>query len=155
MTQVMTPTAIPISEVERQHRIWRQANLIKKVSDRWVGFGPFGVGIDTVLAFVPGAGVVYGIGAGGLLVYHAFQSKASPFTIARMVAYLAIDAGTDTVPLVGYAVDALFPGQLMAAKALQRDIEKRFGAPEDAPFKERMVKPKKGLFRRQVASDWL
>jgi hypothetical protein len=144
MTETLTPdSAIPISEIERQHRIWRQANLIKKVSDRCVGFGPFGVGIDTFLAFVPGAGVVYSVGAGGLLIYHAVKSKASVFTIARMAAYLAIDAGTDVVPLVGYAVDALFPGQLLAAKALQRDIEQRFGAPADAPPKERMVKVKK------------
>ena len=144
MVDATTPaTAIPISEIERQHRIWRQANLIKKVSDRWVGFGPFGVGIDTFLAFVPGAGVVYSIGAGGLLIYHAIRSKASLFTIVRMAAYLAIDAGADTVPLVGYAIDALFPGQLMAAKALQRDIEQRFGAPADAPPKERMIKTKR------------
>jgi hypothetical protein len=143
MTDAVNPTAIPISEIERQHRIWRQANLIKKVSDRWVGFGPFGIGIDTFLAFIPGAGVVYGVGAGGLLIAHAFRSKASAFTIARMAAYLVIDAGTDTVPLVGYAVDALFPGQLMAAKALQRDIEKRFGPPPDAPVKERMIKSRK------------
>lgn len=144
MVDVTTPgAAIPLSQIERQHRIWRQANLIKKVSDRWVGFGPFGIGLDTFLAFVPGAGVVYSIGAGGILIYHAVRSKASPFTIARMAAYLALDAGTDTVPLVGYAVDALFPGQLLAAKALQRDIEQRFGAPADAPPKERMIKPKK------------
>lgn len=143
MTQaVPSLTAIPISEIARQHRIWRQANLIKKVSDRWVGFGPFGIGLDTFLAFMPGAGVVYGVGAGGLLVFHALRSRASAMTTARMVAYLIIDAGTDTVPVVGWAVDALFPGQLMAAKALQRDIEQRFGAPPDAPLKERMIRVK-------------
>src|ERR1700761_4610382 len=111
MTQTFTPgDAIPVSEIERQHRIWRQANLIKKISDRWVGFGPFGVGIDTFLAFVPGGGVVYGLGAGALLLYHAVQSKASPFTMARMAAYIALDAGSDTVPILGWTVDALFPG---------------------------------------------
>jgi hypothetical protein len=143
MTQaVPSSAAIPISEIERQHRIWRQANLIKKVSDRWVGFGPLGIGLDTFLAFVPGAGVVYSIGAGGLLIAHAVRSKASAMTVAQMTAYMLIDAGTDTVPFVGWAVDALFPGQLLAAKALQRDIEKRFGAPPDAPVKERMIKMK-------------
>jgi hypothetical protein len=147
MTDAVNPTAIPISEIERQHRIWRQANLIKKVSDRWVGLGPVGVGLDTFLAFVPGAGVVYSLGAGGLLIAHAIRSKASNGTIARMAAYMLIDAGTDTVPIVGWAVDALFPGQLLAAKALQRDIEKRFGAPPDAPLKERMIKPTV-LFKR-------
>jgi hypothetical protein len=143
MTDAVNPAAIRISEIERQHRIWRQANLIKKVSDRWVGIGPLGVGLDTFLSFIPGAGVVYGLGAGGLLIVQAVRSQAAPLTIARMAAYMLIDAGTDTVPIVGWAVDALFPGQLMAAKALQRDIEQRFGAPPDAPVKERMLKPAK------------
>ena len=58
--------ASPSGEATRHHRIWRQANIIKKVSDRWVGFGPFGIGMDTFLAFIPGAGVAYSVGAGGL-----------------------------------------------------------------------------------------
>jgi hypothetical protein len=35
------------------------------------------------------------------------------------------------VPIVGWAMDTLFRGHLMAANALQKDIEARFG-PADA-----------------------
>ena len=53
----------------------------------------------------------------------------------------------DTVPVLGWAVDTLFPGHLMAAKALQKDIEARHGLPEEVAF-ERSQK-KRGLFRRK------
>ncbi len=46
-----------------------------------------------------------------------------------MVGYIAADTATDAVPVVGWLADTLFPGHLMAANALQKDIEVRHGAP--------------------------
>ena len=54
----------------KAHRAWKSAETIKRLSDRLIGIGPFGLGVDGVLAWVPGAGLVYGIGAGALLVAH-------------------------------------------------------------------------------------
>ena len=86
---------------------------------------------------MPGAGLAYGLGAGGLLLFHAVQAKASGPTLARMAAYLAADNLSDTVPMLGWAVDTLFPGHLMAAKALQKDIESRHGLPDEIEAKTR------------------
>ncbi|MCC7268526.1 MAG: DUF4112 domain-containing protein [Caulobacteraceae bacterium] len=115
---------------ERAHRSWRTAERIKRLSDRLVGIGPFGVGLDGLLTWIPGAGGLYSIGAASLLMYEAFGAKVSPMTLARMLGYLAVDAATSEVPLVGDAVDLLFPGHLLAAKELQKDIEARHGVPE-------------------------
>jgi hypothetical protein len=41
---------------ERAHRAWRTAERIKQLSDRIVGVGPWGLGVDGVLAWVPVAG---------------------------------------------------------------------------------------------------
>lgn len=109
-----------ISDIEK---IWSNVEGVKKLSDRVVGVGPIGIGLDGVLAWIPGVNIAYGIGAGALLMVFAVQAKASPATLARMLAYLAADNLTDTVPVVGWAVDTVFPGHLMAAKALQKDIE--------------------------------
>jgi hypothetical protein len=49
-----------------------------------------------------------------------------------MVAYLAANSAMTEVPILGWAMDTLFRGHLMAANALQKDIEKRFGR-VDAP----------------------
>lgn len=121
---------------EQAHSAWRSADVIKRLSDRVVGLGPLGIGLDGLLAFIPGANLVYGVGAGALLMMESLRAKASAGTMARMMMYLAIDNLTDTVPFVGWAADALFPGHLMAANALQKDIEDRHGAPEGVPHKK-------------------
>lgn len=119
----------------RAHRAWRNAETIKRLSDRLISLGPVGIGLDGVLAWVPGANTAYSLGAAGMLAYHAWQAKASAPTMARMAAYMLFDSSTSAVPIVGWAVDTLFPGHLMAAKALQKDIEARHGLPEGVELK--------------------
>ena len=104
--------------------IWSNVEGVKKLSDRVIGIGPFGLGLDALLTWVPVVGTVYTVVTGGWLVLQALRAKASPATLARMAAYMAIDTATGTVPIAGDVVDTFFPGQLMAAKALQKDIER-------------------------------
>ncbi|CAN5418960.1 DUF4112 domain-containing protein [soil metagenome] len=127
----------PASRRRKAHQAWCHAETIKRLSDRLIGIGPFGIGLDGVLAWVPGVGLAYGLGAGGVLLYHAMQAGASAATMARMAAYLAADNLSDTIPMLGWAVDTLFPGHLMAAKALQKDIEAKHGLPDDIDLKTR------------------
>ncbi len=108
---------------EQAHRAWRTAERIKLLSDRLVGVGPFGIGLDGVLAWVPGVGTFYSLAAGGLLIASGIAGGASLATLLRMGAYLAADSATSAVPVAGWAIDTLFPAHLMAAKALQKDIE--------------------------------
>jgi hypothetical protein len=114
-------------EKERAHSAWRAAERIKRLSDRLIGIGPAGIGLDGVLAWVPVAGTLYSAGAGGLLLFHAVVARASVPTLTRMAGYLVLDTVTSTQPIVGWAVDTLFPGHLLAARALQKDIEARHG----------------------------
>jgi hypothetical protein len=127
----------PASQRHKAHQSWRHAETVKRLSDRLIGIGPFGLGLDGVLAWVPGVGLAYSVGAGAVLLYHAMQAKASPATMARMAAYVAMDAATDAIPVAGWAVDTLFPGHLMAAKALQKDIESKHGLPDEIDPKTR------------------
>lgn len=133
----MTVEAAPYSDSRRSraHRAWRSAETIKGLSDRLIGIGPFGLGLDGVLSWVPVVGPLYSMGAGGLLLIHGLSGGASFMTLARMLAYVAMDTATDAVPIAGSVVDMMFPGHLMAAKALQKDIEARHGLPDDAALK--------------------
>jgi hypothetical protein len=85
------------------------------------------VGLDGLLTWIPVVGTVYSVGAGGWLLLQALRAKASPGTILRMVGYLGIDSATtvvgEAVPFAPDVVDFFFPGHLLAAKALQKDIE--------------------------------
>lgn len=103
--------------------IWSNVEGIKKLSDRVIGFGPFGVGMDGLLTWVPIVGTAYTVGTGGWLIMQAVRARATPGTLARMAAYMAVDAATGTVPIAGDVVDTFFPGQLLAAGALQKHIE--------------------------------
>ena len=114
---------------ERAHRAWTNAERIKRISDGLIRIGPWGLGLDGVLAWIPGANVAYSVAAGALLIYEAVQAKAAPETLVRMGLYLAANTALDGVPVLGWAADTLFRGHAMAAGALQKDIEKRHGAP--------------------------
>ncbi len=121
---------------DRAHRAWRNAERIKQLSDNLIKIGPWGIGLDGVLAWVPAANTLYSVGAGGLLVYEAVKADAAPWTLARMAAYLVLNSAMTEVPIIGWAADTLFRGHLMAANALQKDIVARFGpvdATVDAP----------------------
>jgi hypothetical protein len=115
---------------EKAHTAWRAAERIKRLSDRLVRLGPLGIGLDGVLAWAPVAGTAYSVGAGGLLIYHAITAGASLPTLARMTGYILLDSAASVPPGIGWAIDMLFPGHLMAAGALQKDIEARYGPSE-------------------------
>ncbi|HEY2358674.1 MAG TPA: DUF4112 domain-containing protein [Phenylobacterium sp.] len=141
MADVVEPMTVT---KDRAHRAWRNAEHIKQLSDNLIKLGPWGIGVDGFLAWVPGAGTIYSVGSGALLLYEGFQAEASAWTLSRMAAYLVANAVMSDVPVVGWAMDTLFRGQLMAANALQKDIAARFGEAEtvvDAPWWRAVVRP--------------
>lgn len=113
-----------IADIEK---IWSNVEGVKKLSDRALGIGPFGIGLDGLLTWIPVVGTVYSVGAAGWLLVQASQAKARPGTVVRMLGYLGLDSATtavgEVIPFVPDVVDLLFPGHLLAAKALQKDIE--------------------------------
>ena len=116
---------------EIAHSAWKSAETVKKLSDRVIGFGPFGVGLDGLLAWIPGAGLIYSAGAAIYLLYLAVRSGASFTAVAKMAGVLGVDVLMSGVPLplVPDIVDMLWQGHLMAANSLQKDIEARHGIP--------------------------
>ena len=113
-----------IGDIEK---IWSNVEGVKKLSDRALGIGPFGIGLDGLLTWIPVVGTAYSVGAAGWLLVQAARAKATPGTLLRMAAYLGLDSTAtavgEVIPFAPDVVDMLFPGHLMAAKALQKDIE--------------------------------
>ena len=122
---------MPLTRAEA-HRIWITAEKIKRVSDGLLRLGPFSVGVDGLLAFVPVAGTAFSLAAGGWLLLDALRARVSAFTLARMTAYVGLRTLVSVVPIEGWLADFLFRGHMFAANALQRDIAARFGAPARA-----------------------
>ena len=113
-----------VADIEK---IWSNVEGVKKLSDRAVGIGPFGIGLDGLLTWIPVVGTVYSVGAAGWLLVQAGKARATPSTLMRMIGYLGLDSATtavgEVIPFAPDVVDFFFPGHLMAAKALQKDIE--------------------------------
>ena len=130
-------------------KLRRSVDRIRKLSDRAVGLGPFGVGLDGLLAWIPGAGAAYSVGAGGLLIMHAVRARARPETIAKMVAFLTADALTDVVPipLLPAVADMLFVGHKWAADVLLKELDQtlyypgtRAEAEADPQFRDELIR---------------
>lgn len=115
-----------IGDIEK---IWANVEGVKKLSDRVIGAGPFGIGMDGLLTWVPIVGTAYTVGAAGWLLVQAGRAKASPGAIFRMLSYLGLESfvtAIGEVPFLDFVpsvADVLFPGHLLAARALQQDIE--------------------------------
>ena len=115
-----------IGDIEK---IWSNVEGVKKLSDRVIGVGPFGIGMDGLLTWVPIIGTAYTVGAAGWLLVQAGRAKASPAAVFRMLSYLGLESfvtAVGEIPFLDFVpsvADVLFPGHLLAARALQQDIE--------------------------------
>ena len=117
---------------EDRHRadaVWRRAERFKKLTDRVIGIGPFGIGLDGLVSFIPVVNTAFSVIAGVWIMLQAVQAKADLITLAKMGAFIAVDSVMTEIPLAGYAADLIFPGHLLAANALQKDIVRRHGVP--------------------------
>ena len=113
-----------VADIEK---IWSNVEGVKKLSDRALGIGPFGIGLDGLLTWIPVVGTAYSVGAAGWLLVQAARARAAPGTLLRMATYLGLDSTAtavgEVIPFAPDAIDMLFPGHLLAAKALQKEIE--------------------------------
>ena len=115
------------------HNIRRSVEKIRGLSDRLIGLGPFGVGLDGLLSFVPipGVGVAYSGLAAAALLYHAVRARASPAVFIWMALILAIDtlldvpASADLLPVIPFSgmADTLFTGHKWAANMLLKHMD--------------------------------
>jgi hypothetical protein len=118
---------------EDLHNIRLAVERIHKLSDRLIGLGPFGVGLDGILSFIPipGVGVAYSGLAALALMVQAVRARASPGVLFHMAVILAIDtlldvpASADLLPLIPFAgvADTLFTGHKWAANLLLRHMD--------------------------------
>ena len=106
------------------NRVYEQVGTIKRLSDRVVGLGPFGIGLDGILTWIPGAGLVYSIGASVIILIHGLRARMDLPTFLMAVGVLFVDNSVSSVPVVGSAADLFFQGHLYAAKLVQNYIDK-------------------------------
>lgn len=110
------------------HNIRKNVEQIKKLSDNIVGVGPFGVGMDAALNFLPNIGkvnpgVAYSGIAGALLVLQGIRARAAAMVLVQMSAILIVDTLAPLFGKAGAVADALFTGHKWAADMLLKHME--------------------------------
>jgi len=105
------------------HNIRSNVERVKKLSDNVVGIGPLGVGLDGLLTWIPGAGELYRLGAGGLIIMDAVRARAAPMIVIQIVAIILIDTVAGSLPVAGKVADVLFTGHKRSADMLTKHMD--------------------------------
>lgn len=141
------------------HNIRNSIDRTKKMSDGVVKIGPFGMGLDALLGFVPPLGAAYSAGAGFVLLVDGVRARAAPMVLAEMALILAIDTLAPFVGkgAMGGVIDALFTGHKWSADLLLRHMDEtiyfegtREQAQASAEYRDLMARVRAGKEKRRV-----
>ena len=140
------------------HNIRLGVERIKNVSDRIVGVGPIGIGLDGILSWIPGAGVVYSGVAGSMLVLEGIRARAATGVLIHMAALLFVDTFLDVIPNpVTALADTFFTGHKWSANLLLKHMDEtiyvegtREQARQKPEYAELMARIRAGKEKRRI-----
>jgi hypothetical protein len=101
---------------------------VGRLSDNIVHLGPFSLGVDGVLSWVPGVGEIYSTVAGAFIVVQGARAGVPLPILATATALLTCRTFISAVPLAGAAFADVFTAHKWAAGMIVRAIDQRLGA---------------------------
>jgi hypothetical protein len=108
--------------------IRKSVERVGKLSDSIVRLGPFGLGVDGALSWIPGVGEVYSAAAGAFILVQAARARVPLPVLLAVAGLVASRTAITTVPVGGpVAADLLRVHRLSAwlvTKAIERKIAK-------------------------------
>ena len=106
--------------------------LAGRLSDNIFHFGPFGIGIDGILSWIPGVGEVYSALAGAFIVLQGARAGVPVAVLAAAATLLLFRTVISSVPIAGAAAADVFTAHRWAARMIVRAIDQQLGVPTDA-----------------------
>jgi hypothetical protein len=103
---------------------------VGRLSDSLVRLGPFSLGVDGVLSWIPGAGEIYSAVAGGFIVIQGARAGVAWPTLAAATALMAGRTLVSGVPIVGAIFADVFTAHRWAAAMIAGAIDRRIQSPE-------------------------
>jgi hypothetical protein len=154
-----TGAARTLAEVEARRAMIER---IGRLSDSLIAWGPFGIGLDGILAWVPGLGELYSAVAGGLLVYEGWRARVPTAVLLQVGGIIALRTAIDfgnVIPIAGVGsslIVDLFRGHRWAARILTKAIDETLyleGAPDpaSAAYRQAQAQIRRGGKRRIVS----
>jgi hypothetical protein len=101
---------------------------VGRLSDNIVRFGPFSLGVDGILSWIPGIGEVYSTVAGGFILLQGVRAGVPLPILAAAAGLLACRTLVSGIPLAGAAFSDLFTAHRWAAAMIVKAIDRRLDA---------------------------
>jgi hypothetical protein len=101
---------------------------VGRLSDSLVRFGPFRLGLDGVLSWIPGVGEVYSTGAAVFIIVQGVRARAPLHVLVACAALMGGRTLVSAVPLAGPLAADLFLAHRLSAGMVVRAIDKMLPA---------------------------
>ena len=99
--------------------------LVGRFSDSLIRIGPFNLGIDAVLSWIPGVGELYSTLAGGFIVVQGARAGVPASVLVAAAGLLLVRTMTSAVPIAGAVFAAVFTAHRWASAMVVRAIDQR------------------------------
>lgn len=109
--------------------IRKSVSLVGRLSDNIVRIGPFSLGFDGVLSWIPAVGEIYSLGAGAFILVQGLRAGVPASVLARAACILGLRTLGDAVPFAGPLFADVFTAHKWAANMVVRAIDQRLGLP--------------------------
>lgn len=101
--------------------------LVGRLSDSIVRIGPFSLGIDGVLSWIPVVGEIYSAAAGLFILVQGVRAGVPASVLARAALILGVRTFGDALPFAGPLFADLFTAHKWAANMIVAAIDERLG----------------------------
>ncbi len=108
-------------------RIRKSVERVGNLSDGLIRIGPWGLGLDGILAWVPipGVGEAYSAIAGAFILIQGARARVPLHVLIVAAALLATNTLIEAIPLGGPAVSDVFLAHRWSARMVCKAIEKK------------------------------
>jgi hypothetical protein len=103
--------------------IRHSVETIGRLSDNLVRYGPFRLGLDGVLSWIPGVGELYSTAAAAFILVQGVRARVPAPTLLVCAALMASRTVIGAVPLAGPAVADLFLAHRISARLVVKAID--------------------------------
>jgi hypothetical protein len=119
------------------HAIRASVALVGRLSDGLIRVGPFSIGLEGVLSWIPGIGELYGSGAAAFLLIQGARAREPVSTLLVAAALMTGRTLISAIPIAGAAASDLLTAHKWAARLIVAAIDRRIAADGDSPARAR------------------
>jgi len=118
---------------ERLARIRNSVAFVGRLSDALVRVGPWSLGLEGVLSWVPGLGEVYAAGAGAFILVQGARAGVSPALLAGCAGLMALRTAGSAIPVAGPLFADVFLAHRWSARLIVKAIDRELARADAAP----------------------